>query len=227
MSNPQLLNQATQQQPDLNDMTYYNNRSYGGIGEEEVNSTRGQNALAAVQKYDPNARYNPTYGGDGQLIGYQMQFDPSKLPGANGTGQLGGANPYNGDSGYAGGSGYMPRWSTVQDHMNLINPNAVANSANYGRITDNRNIYQKDDIFSKLGPMLPMLFATIMSGGTLSPMMGAFLKAPQILGSALSGEGFDPLQLASLGAPFIPGAGSVMPYLNAGRMIYNMTGGGR
>lgn len=221
IGNQQLLNQATQPKPDLNDLTYFNNRSYGGITQDEVNSNRGQAALAAAQKYDPNAAYNPTYGSDGQLLGYQFQFDPSKLPGAGTTGQLGGSNTVQSNGHYAGGSGFMPRFSTVQEHMNLINPNAVANSDHYGRITDNRNIYQKDDIFSKLGPMIPLAFATLMSGGALSPIMSLALKTPQMLNSFVN-NGFNPYSLAGMGLSFIPGVSPVMA--NLGRAGLNYIG---
>lgn len=224
---PQSQSQQTQTGgPDLNDFTYFNNRSYGGIQQEEVDSARGQNALAAVRKYDPNAQYTAVHNSDGNLIGYQMQYDPSKLPGSgvksyDNGGNLGGANPYN--NGYSGGSGFMPRFSTVQQHMNLTNPNAVMNSNNYGKITDNRNIYDKQDWISKYGPAI--IGAIGMFGG-LGPLGSMLMKAPQTIAGMTQG-GFNPFQLASMAVPFIPGIGNVPFLSSAARMGINYVGSQR
>jgi hypothetical protein len=247
MSNPQTLNQTVNQsQPTNNNNTipywgYFGSMQGGGsyMDYDPTNTQYGQDFLNAVHKYDPNARFvsqTLNDGGAGQAS-YYLDMDRSKIPGLNGKVDMnqGDFNPmYYGDprshAGY--GQGEMNAYAQAHprsfDTNALYRPDYIKQDSILGNWTPQANVRpDQGDWISKFGPMLPMLFATILSGGTLSPMMGAFLKAPQILGSALSGEGFDPLQLASLGAPFIPGAGSVMPYLNAGRMIFNMTGGGR
>jgi len=218
LANPQLMNQAAN--PDLNDFTYYNNRSYGGISPEEMNSTRAQSMLNNLHKYDSDAKFNPTYGSDGNLLGYQLQFDPSKLPGVGGTGQLGGANPSNNGS-YAGGSGFMPRFSTVQEHMNLANPNAVAHSDHYGNVTSNKNIYDKMSMLDILGPLAVGGFGMLAGGG--GALASLLQKAPGAIGSVTNNGGFNPFKLGALALPFIPGMNPVMSQL--GRMGLNYLGG--
>lgn len=220
LANSNLMNQAS---PDLNDLTYYNNRSYGGIDQSEVNSDRGQAMLHSLQQYDPNAKFNPTYGSDGNLMGYQLQYDPSKLPGVGTSGQLGGSNPSNaGGNSYASGSGFMPNFSTVQPHMNLLNPNATYNSGHYGKVTDNRNIYDKPDLVGQIAPAAIMALGTFLSGGALSPMMATMLKAPQMFSGMANGGGFNPFQLGAMALPMIPGVSPVMSQL--GRIGLNYAG---
>ena len=79
-----LPSQMATSAPDLTDLSYYVNRSLGGVGAEEVNSERGRNFLRTVQQYDPNASWQPVYGGEGNLTGYSLSFDGSKLPGQGG-----------------------------------------------------------------------------------------------------------------------------------------------
>src|SRR6185312_6479021 len=112
----------------------------------DPNDPQAQAALQQIQQYDPNANYRPTYGSDGQLIGYTLDVDASKLPGASGTGSLGGT------SGHGSGADYMPSFSTVQQNMQLQDPNAVANSPVYGKITDNSNIATPSSLLDTLGP---------------------------------------------------------------------------
>lgn len=227
IASPPLMNQAISQQkstPDLNDLTYYNNRSYGGISPEEINSTRAQDMLTSLHQYDPNAMFNPTYTSDGNLLGYQLQYDPSKLPGATpNMNTLGGPNPYGAGSsgGYASGSSFMPNFSTVQPHMNLANPNAVFNSDHYGRITPNKNIYDKTSLLDILGPLAVGAFGGFLSGFGGLP---SFLqKAPGMLNSLTHGQ-FNPMQAIMMGAPLIPGMNHVMPYLNLMRLGANLGG---
>lgn len=225
LTNPTLMNQATGQSqqsstPDLNDFTWYNNRSYGGIGSEEVGTPRAQAMLTNLQKYDPNAKFNPTYTSDGNLMGYQLQFDPSKLPGAGKTGALGGSNPSDANAGtYASGSGFMPRFSTVQEHMNLANPNAVGMSDHYGKVTDNRNIYDKPALLDTLGPMAVGGFGALMGGA--GAMASLLQKAPGIIGNATNGN-FNPFQLGALALPYVPGVSPTMATL--GRLGLNLAG---
>jgi hypothetical protein len=140
----------------LNDFTFYNNRSLGGV--EYPNDPQAQANLQSLRQYDPNANYRPTYGSDGQLLGYTLDVDASKLPGTDGTGSLGGT------SGHGSGADYMPRFSTVQPNMQLGDPNAVTNSPTYGRITDNTNINQPSSLLDTLGPLAVGGFGLAMGG---------------------------------------------------------------
>ena len=151
---PQQSQQAPQPSNDLADLTYYNNRSWGGVSADEMNSERGQAFLNNLHKYDPNAKFSEVYGGEGNLMGYGLQFDASKLPGPGKEGPLGYGNKSYEDGSYATGGSFMPKFSTVQDKMDLANPNAVAQTDHYGRVTDNRNIMQKAGLLDYLGPLL-------------------------------------------------------------------------
>lgn len=203
----------------LADMTYFNNRSMGGVGDDEVNSARAQQMLANLRQYDPNAAFAQTYGSDGQSLGYTLNFDPRKLPGVDGSGQLG-----QGAAGIGTGNTFMPRFSTVQPRMTLTNPNAVSNSPVYGKITDNGNIYDAPDFITKYGPALVGLFAMgigplagAMSGGAITAANGAGAGANafgRAIGNTITGTGrtlasggrFDPLSLAP-----VVGAGLGIP----------------
>jgi len=207
----------------LSDLTYFNNRSIGGVDEAEVNSPRAQAMLAELQKLDPNAQFVATQlggeGGSGQ-VGYTLNFDASKLPSLDGTGQLSTAH-----TGVGTGSTFIPRFSTVQDRMKLAAPGAVGDSPVYGKVTDNRNIIQEAGLLDYLGPAAVMLFGTIMSGGAMTPLMKALLKAPQTLANI--DRGGNPLAaVLSLagGATGIPGGSTIGNV--AGNAIYNQDKGG-
>jgi len=204
--------------PDLGDLTFFNNRSYGGIGADEVNSDRAKSLLNNIHKYDSDAKYTPSYSSDGNLMGYTLQFDPSKLPGTSGNGSLGGSNPSRNGS-YAGGSSFMPRFSTVQDRMNLANPNAVAQSDHYGRITDNRNIYDKLSLLDIAGPLAVGGFGMLAGGG--GALASLLQKAPGVVGGMAKGN-FNPFQMAGMALPFVPGVSPFMSTL--GRMGLNAIG---
>ena len=158
----------------LSDFTYYANRSFGGISPSEINDPRAQAMLATLRQYDPNAQFALTPDSNGN-IGYTLQFDASKLPSASGSGTLAKGNT----GGTAGG--YMPSFSTVQDQMQLNDPNAVTNGTPYGTITSNTNVNDRYSPgfalagvlgtvgFSALAPYL----ASAMSGGALGSGAGA------------------------------------------------------
>ena len=185
----------------LTDFTYYVNRNMGGITPEEVNSQRAQAALSDVQKYDPNAYFRPTYGSEGNLIGYTLDYNASKLPGLDG-GLLGGTS--GGDS----GGNYLPSFSTVQDKMTLTDPNAVTNSDIYGKVTDNTNIAHPKTTMDWLGPLLVAGFGFGMGGiPGLTEGFGAQFQAPGMGGADLSGLGAsDPFLQGGTGAMDMSGS---------------------
>lgn len=212
----------------LNDLTYFNNRSMGGVDASEMNSQRAQDMLAALRKYDPSAMFAETSIGESGQKGYTLNFDATKLPGVNGSGQLG-----QGQTGVGTGATFMPRFSTVQDQMQLARPGAVTDSPVYGKITSNKNIMQPHSMLDTLGPLLvsafgmgaPALFGSMGLGmgagasaaiggaqGGLAASQGGMggLGAGSSLGSAAgnlavgtardlgSGRGFNPLSLIPL-----------------------------
>lgn len=182
--------------PDLSDLTYFNNRSMGGVEESEMNSERAQKMLGNLRQVDPSAAFMPSYSGDGNLIGYTLNFNASKLPGVNGQGQLSTAQ-----TGVGTGSTFMPRFSTVQDKMNLMQPGSVYKSSPYGQITDNRNIYDKKDWLDYVGPLAVAGFGGLLGG--LGPILSAAQGAQGALRSG------NPWALASAALPFIPGMGGL------------------
>jgi hypothetical protein len=189
----------------LNDFTYYANRNLGGIGAEEIDSDRAQAMLAELQKYDPTASFRPTFGNEGSLTGYTLDFDASKLPGLDG-GLLGGT------SGHGSGGDYLPRFSTVQDQMQLTDPNAVRDSDIYGKVTDNTNIAQPATTMDWLGPLLVGAFGFGIGGiPGLTEGFGAQFQAPG--GMDLSGLGAsDPFLQGGTGAMDMAGsAGTGIP----------------
>lgn len=188
--------------PDLSDLTYFNNRSMGGVEESEMNSPRAQAMLNNLKQIDPSAAFVPSYSGDGNLIGYTLNFNASKLPGVNGQGQLSTAQ-----TGVGTGSTFMPKFSTVQQHMNLVQPGSVYKSSPYGQITDNRNIYDKKDWLDTIGPLAVTAFGGFLGG--LGPIMSA---ARGVQGALRGGSPWD---LAAAAVPFIPGVSSV-PFLSTG-----------
>ena len=140
----------------LEDFTYLVNRSLGGI--TDPNDPRVLAGLDAIRQYDPLANLRPVYGSEGNLTGYSVDYDASKLPGVDGTGSLGGI------SGHGTGGDFMPRFSTVQDQMVLKDPSATQQSGVYGNVTDNTNIENPMTTLDWLGPLLVAGFGLGMGG---------------------------------------------------------------
>lgn len=166
--------------------------------------------LARIRQFDPNAKVETYDEMDNEGTNhqkYKLTFDQSKLPqapkGLEHVGNYGRNDLYNNSD------------------------RALYVDQNYGIMSDPRNVKEPDDGWMKFAPMAVMAFATLMSGGTLTPAMAAMLKMPQFVGQLASGDGVDPMSALSMAAPFIPGASAVMPYLNAGRSAYNIINGGR
>lgn len=232
----------------LADLSYYNNRSFGGVGADEVNSQRGQDMLTALRAYDPNATFTPVQlggeGGSGATT-YQLQYDPSLLPGSGNPqwdigGALGGANPVSAGYGsYAGGSSFVPRWGSANDPSQLINPAAVYQSPTYGTITDLRNFKpQGASWLDIVGPLAvgafgfgAPLLAGALSGGALG---GAASSLPWWANAGLNtarqvGSGrINPLSLGLAWAPGAIGSFGVPPEvvqgLRYGATAYNAFG---
>lgn len=138
----------------LADLAFFANRSLGGVSADEMNSARGQALLDALHQYDPNARFDPTQDSQGTQLGYTLYFDPSRLPGVGGHGQLGATNVDGGD--YAGGSAPITGFSDVGDtfHGKLYNPNAVVDDPLYGRITDRKNVVDDESGWMNYAPLI-------------------------------------------------------------------------
>lgn len=200
----------------LSDLTYFANRSQGGIGAEEVNSDRARAALLAAQQYDPGASFRPVYNGDGGLTGYTLDFDASKLPGTSG-GSLGGT------SGHGSGADYQIPFSTVQPHMQLGGGKVTDNSI-YGRFTDNTNIEQPSSALDWLGPLgvigfglaAPALLGPYSTLGGASAGAGGAAASGGDLAGGLGGGAADELTATSsgIGAAGAPASGSSIAVSN-------------
>jgi hypothetical protein len=90
-------------------------------------------------------------------------------------------------------AGYALTGDTPKESMRLVNveaakgndqtlhdPGMVAHTQLWGDMTYQGNIVQPKtgwDTFWQVAPMLPMLFATVMSGGTMAPMLKLYMSA--------------------------------------------------
>ncbi len=113
--------------------------------------------------------------------------------------------------------------SANRDQLN--NPNLIFGNDQYGYESPTSNIKQDHSIWDTLGPALPLLFGTIMSGGAMSPLLSSVLHAPQELDALGNGATINPLQLAMGAAGAIPGVSQVMPYVNAASTVYQAAKG--
>jgi hypothetical protein len=118
----------------------------------------GDAILDALRKYDPDARFTETQmPGEGNGIGYRLDFDASKLPASKG-----------------GMAGYDLNPSNLHD--NVKNPGAVYDDPVYGSVTNSANFYKDaDPLWTKLAPI---------AVGMLAPMAGAALAGAGIGGTA-------------------------------------------
>lgn len=172
----------------------YLQSGYGTLSPEMYAHFGGDDILAQVQKYDPSARWTDDEGGK------RLDYDPSKLPKANGL-EAYTLKPGNwGEKGTARGAAF--------------------DDANYGNVIDSKYVNMKNDpIWVKLAPLLVSLAAPaagsalagmglggagMTAAATGSGLTGASSlpswvtnligKAPNIARSAASGS-FDPLSM--------------------------------
>lgn len=133
----------------LNDLSFYTNRSLGGVGAEEINSPQAQALLAELRKYDPAATFKPTQLGD--QTGYTLSFDPSKVPG------------YDPNAITITGEGFNGRPMSWSDQ--LKDPSAVTTSGLFGEQTNRSNIKpQAPTWLDYVGPAAVGLFGFGMAG---------------------------------------------------------------
>lgn len=159
---------------------------YTGAEVDSANTQNpyGQQFLADVQKYDPNARWEfaNAYGGsDGgaQQTMYKLNYDASKLPGGGTPGMVDmNAGAFNGMYNDGGEHSYKG---------NLFNPDAVGEDKNgYGRTTSPRNMNLGADHHSAVDTYGPMIIALIASLGAAAP---ALMAGNASLGSFSTGLG--------------------------------------
>lgn len=174
--------------------------------------------LANIRQYDPNATYvqRQDVGGEGNLIGspyYHLSYDVSKLPGADGTGQLGTGSSAT-DTSNRGYEYQGPNWISVTDSNRdrVVDPSKVTNSSVYGNVTDASNILgSPDGWLEKLGPLAVAAFGFGLGGipGLTEGFGSQFATgAPTGAADAVSGASFaDPWDV--MGDPSAYGLGPV------------------
>lgn len=130
----------------LQDLSFYTNRTQGGISADEANGPRGQALLAELRKYDPGANFSVVTDSQGNQTGYTLNFDGSKIPGYDPTKITTEGEGFNGRS---------MQWSGE-----LKDPTAVTQSDLFGTQTSRSNLTpQKRDWFDYVGPAAVGLFA--------------------------------------------------------------------
>lgn len=133
----------------LNDLSFYTNRSLGGVGAEEINSPQAQAMLAALRQYDPNAYFRPTEMG-GQT-GYTLDFNGNLIPG------------YDPNAITTTGTGFNGQ--AMQWGDQLKDPNAVTHSDLFGDQTQRSNIKpQERDWLDIVGPLAVAAFGFGIGG---------------------------------------------------------------
>jgi hypothetical protein len=169
--------------------------------------------LEQLRQYDPGATYVQRYNEGSQgTFGdpyYQLSFDPSKLPGMDGTGQLTGYNRTN-DSSNRGEEWQGPNWMPVNDttlnpsNGSLKDPSLVTHSSVYGDTTPMSN-YQLpvDHSWLDYSPLLVAGFGGLMGG-----MPGLY---EGVFGQGAFGGGE-------------AGLGAADPFLSGGTGAMDMTG---
>lgn len=146
----------------------------------------GDAILAALQKYDPNARFNDVKmgsqeGGEGEWMGKQLAFDASKLPTSKG-----------------GMAGYDLNPSNL--HENVMNKGGVYEDDAYGSVTNSANFApDKVKLWTKIAPLLVTMGAP-MAGGALAGMGigGAAGLTAGVTGSGLGGAASIPSWAAKI-----------------------------
>jgi hypothetical protein len=173
----------------LGNLSFYTNRSGGGIGAEEINTPDAQATLAALRQYDPSANFTPVYSGDGNLTGYKLDFNQSLVPG------------YDPSAISTTGTGFDGKSFDWADQ--LINPNAVTSTDLFGTQTQRTNIKEPaKDWLDYVGPLAVAAFGGFMGGiPGLTEGFGAQFQAPGYGGMDLSGLGAsDPFLQGGTGA---------------------------
>lgn len=166
---------------------------YGGqnyFDTDPMASSAGQQFLAGLQKFDPNARFNQTTMGESGSPVWTLQYDARKLPGGriDGTGKYVDLNP--GD--------FNPQYDPMGTDPGashsfqapLFNPNAVGNVSTYGRVTSPRNVnYAAADRswLDIVGPALVGILGMAF-GGSLPFLQQLLLKAPNTIGNIINNQ---------------------------------------
>jgi hypothetical protein len=182
----------------LEDFTFYARRSAGGVGPEEINTPRAQQFMRALHEYDPGATWRPVTSG-GQVRGYDLSFDASKLPAVGG----GDAHLANWSSGGNSGADYLPQFVTVNTPewmQSVKDPSQIAQDAAYGPVTSYKNINYDDSG--------DMLFRMLGLGG-----VGLFAAGIPALASAMSNGAIGGGGLFGLGAGGGAPSGEMLPMM--------------
>lgn len=165
-------------------MQYYS--GYNVLPQEMYDLYGGDDVLAQLQKFDPNARWTQTaqYGGEGGEgpMGYRLDFDPSKLPTVGGPG---------GDRTIFE-TGFRP----VFDNDVLRNAEMVYDDPYYGRVTPYQNVQQERDPWWTIAAPIAVSLLAPYAGAALA---GAGIGGSAGLTAAATGSG---LSAASSSAPW-------------------------
>jgi len=128
--------------------------------------------------------YNPANTGQGNTPGYFSAGSLSPLGSDvwSKDGATGVSNPKNG--------GWLVQTPQEGTGHSLINSSQQGDDSMWGKITNEANVKDDhaNDLFWKIAPMLPMVFATIMSGGAMAPLLAEMPEAGGATAGALVGD---------------------------------------
>ena len=188
----------------LNDLSFFAQRSLGGIGAEEVDTPRAQALLAELRKYDPAATFKPAQLGESGQTSYTLSFDGSKIPG------------YDPNSLTITGEGFNGRPMSWGDQ--LKDPSAVIDSGLFGQQTKRTNIKPEPmSTLDWLGPALvgafgfgiPYVAAAMTGGSAGAGGAAAGATALDTAGDAYLGLGSGFPEMQAVGYPALDTSGDV------------------
>ena len=151
----------------------------GTLSPEMYAAYGGDDILAQMQKYDPNARWVPTAmneagneaGTPSGVTGFRLDFDPNKLPAVGGPG--GGKSLYE--------TGLVP----VYDNSELYNPAMVYDDPYYGRMTVARNVVKgREPWWTYAAPIAVSLLAPYAGAALAGAGIGAAGGTAAVTGAA-------------------------------------------
>lgn len=156
--------------PDLSGfLRFYRSGQWSDLDQSQYDYWGGDDILKALQKYDPDARWDYGVDDNGVKTNYNLKYDQSKLPG----------NKF-GD--------FLNMKPIYTDHNELYDPKLQYKDENWGQITHTRNVKKPTDpLWTKVAPLVPGIVAPWAAGLLAASGVGAAGLASSVTGSGLAG----------------------------------------
>lgn len=187
--------------PDLSGFLRYYRSGYGNgnTNQEMYDYFGGDDILRALQKFDPDARWNVDEDGVGNKS-YNLSYDVSKLP----------SNKF-GD--------FLNMKPIYNDKNDLYDSKIQYHDDNWGQITHTKNVKKaKDPMWTKVAPLVPGMLAPWAAGMLAAGGIGAGAGLTSgVTGSGLAAGAKAPGFLANM-VRGLPGIGSNISSGNWGNL---------